>query len=63
MAPQPIALESCSNPQKTRQVFQPAMKKIFGMGFAFWERHLSRSFLAAGPTTRWKYFTEVFIEN
>jgi len=28
VAPLPIALESCSNPQKTRQVFKCAMKKI-----------------------------------
>jgi len=26
---QPIALESCSNPQKSRQVFWSAMKKHF----------------------------------
>ena len=35
MVPQPIALESSSNPQKTRQVFESAMKKIFGFGFQF----------------------------
>jgi len=29
-----IALESCSNPQKTQQVFESAMKKFFD--FAFW---------------------------
>jgi len=33
--PQPIALESCSNPQKTWQVFESAMKKNWGFGFHF----------------------------
>ena len=28
ITPQPIALESCSNPQKTLQVLESAMKKI-----------------------------------
>jgi len=30
--PQPIASESCSSPQKTRQVFESAMK----INFWFW---------------------------
>jgi len=29
IAPQQIALESCSHPQKTQQVFESAMKKKF----------------------------------
>jgi len=28
-----IALESCSNPEKTQQVLKPATKKNFGFGF------------------------------
>jgi len=28
-----IVLESCSNPQKTRQVFESALIKVFGLGF------------------------------
>jgi len=34
IVPLPIVLESCSNPQKTLQVFESAMKKkFFGFGF------------------------------
>jgi len=42
IAAQPIVLESCSNPQKTWQVFKSAMKKNFGFGFRFF---VSCSFL------------------
>jgi len=31
MTSQLIVLESCSNPQQTQQVFESAMKKIFGV--------------------------------
>jgi len=33
ITPQPIALESCSSPQKTQQVFESVMKKKFKFGF------------------------------
>jgi len=33
IAPLLIALESYANPQKTKQIFQSAMKKIFCFGF------------------------------
>ena len=36
ISPLTIALESCSNPQKTQQVFASAMKKkMFVLGFPF----------------------------
>jgi len=36
IAPPPIALESCSNPQKIWQVFEAALEKIFfGWGCGF----------------------------
>jgi len=35
-----IVLESCSNPEKSQQVFKPAVKKIFGFAFqVFFEWH------------------------
>jgi len=38
ITPQLIALESCSSPQKTRKVFESAMKKNCGFS-VFHERH------------------------
>jgi len=35
IAPQRIALASCSSPQNTQQVFEPAMKKNYDFGFRF----------------------------
>jgi len=34
-APQLIVLKSCSNPQKTQQVFKSGIKKNFVLGFVF----------------------------
>jgi len=36
IAHQPIVLESCSNPQKTWQVFKSAVKKIFWFWVFLW---------------------------
>ena len=52
-APQPTALESCSNSQKTWQVFESAMKNLFGFGFQFFVSDVISKvgfwpFLAAG---------------
>jgi len=55
MVPQPNALESSSNPQKTRQVFKSAIKKFFGFGFQFfceW-RHKWGRFLAILTHITW----------
>ena len=67
-----IVLESCSNPQKTWQVFKSAMKKKF-LGFGFFVSsdiivrkafgHFGSYYLAWGPTTKWKYFAQVLIGN
>jgi len=53
IAPQPIALESCSNLQKSRQVFESAMEKIVGFRFCFFVSDVITKvslwpFLAAG---------------
>jgi len=53
IAPQLIALESCSNPQKTRQVFESAIKKFLVLGYSFFMSGIISSigfwpFLAAG---------------
>jgi len=61
--PQPIVLASCSNPQKTWQVFESAMKKNWGFFVSdvisevgFWPFWLC--YLAYGPTARHKYFAK-----
>ena len=53
IAPQPIALENCSNPEKTPQVFECPMKKMFVLGFGFYVSDIISKvgfwpFLAAG---------------
>jgi len=45
MTSQLIVLESCSNPQQTQQVFESAMKKIFGVSvFCEWYHKWCRFF-------------------
>ena len=71
IAPQLIVLESYPNPQKTWQIFEIAVKKIFWVWFTvfFVSDIISKvgfwPFLVPylDPTTRRKYFTQVFIGN
>jgi len=70
IAPQRIVLESCSNPQKTWQVFESAMKdkRLLVLGFSFFVSDaISHRCLAIFgclcPTSRLKHFAQVFIGN
>jgi len=66
IAPQWIMVESCSNRQKTWQVFESAMKKkIFGFGFRFFVSDVMSkagfwSFLPAATWLGPNHETEVF---
>ena len=54
IAPQPITLESCSSPQKNRQVSESAMKRnIWFRAFCEW-RHKSPRFLAISAHVTWR---------
>jgi len=55
IAPEPIALESCSNPQNIRKVFESATKKFFGFGFQDFRewRHKWGRFLAILAHVTW----------
>ena len=53
ISPSTIVLESCSNPQKTWQVFASGMKKFFGCGFVFFVSDIIKwsSFTPFWPTS------------
>ena len=60
ITPQSIALKRWSSPQKTRQVFESAMKKMFGLGFRFlwatsWVRY-SRNYYSRILDQNWNLY-------